>query len=1034
MSKRYTKFNSNYLMRNEHQQSDSGRIMERDWVTTNGMNVLRFGSGRRIWYNSGNFVFTTSNIPTYHKKHKLSTEIKEFVWDDVANADGTVNEVKPSFNTNDLRDYAYYGSCVELIRSTIEDIISDFPGCITSTKEQPLCNTDKGVIESFKLDNQFNIDLHHNTVKLDKYDNKMRYMSQSWSMYCIEDSSLGEDEIHQMVVIAPFGEYTVGETIPTEDYNKLSFDEKENFRQINAIKSYRIDDGENDVECPSNNEGKVMKSITITTYGGMEYIIKAYLALGDIVYTYDGENEIRILPSNKYINEYFASLTCFKKQLLRQDTKPYYSNKFITPIEYNFKMYYPERLYVWPSNGYCIDISSMAFSSFIEKMYDIGQKFDDLWCDNIYRSMTHEAIKNFDWTYSRDFYDGDAQDNIEGGERMQKILRVMGRALDDVKFYMDTIKHTNNITYDGVKNIPDAMLSDKVNLMGIDVVSTIGIDYDIDTSISDEFLSRLDKCQIDDGKKYSELPRWYSNKYSTDIYSDVCDNEMMRRLSLSVKHIMRTKGTTHGIEMMMGLFGFGKDIDYTLREEAYYTEKMIRSNECVDGTIDGKSNGDDWSSVIGVDWKTIDNHEKGSLAYEINANKELNRLYNQDPLSGIPMANMILGRDYVDGNGILHFAHSYLVPYYNQAQLYDGDLIFQGKGGWGKMLTSNDNEIGEFNYNETLSYLHVVGTIGDMLSLNGNSLDNNAIYYVVNLDEYTKHNERPPIGEDITLSHFFTLINSNETSKFSSWKNIVIQPKLNYDNTFVSVTRSTFDRFVADGDWDFEKYNYAFAKMQYLDNIISVNIGNNPHVGYGKYDDGKEFIEYMKLPFKHLIDNKDNSPQNSSLGIVAEMYNFDDIGNDVVTDKIQIMNSRNSDNYEDGKTDYVKYIKGTSDKPYENRTGYILAEENDDSRRIDGYEAVDVSDSIPNYGSEYQPAEINDLPDTSDELTKIYVHEENEYNVEKRWYINTKVLTITNKMNLDDNGLFSRYFKSVIMPYLTQVIPSTTILKLENFE
>lgn len=159
MGKRYTKFNSNYLMRSNHQDTKLGRIMERDWVTTTGMNVLRFGSGRRIWYNSGSFVFTTSNIPTYHKKHKLTTETKEWAWDDVLNADGTVNNIAPSFNTNDLRDYAYYGSCVELIRATIEEIVSDFPGCLTSTNERPLSNSTRNVVDINTIPNYVPSDL-----------------------------------------------------------------------------------------------------------------------------------------------------------------------------------------------------------------------------------------------------------------------------------------------------------------------------------------------------------------------------------------------------------------------------------------------------------------------------------------------------------------------------------------------------------------------------------------------------------------------------------------------------------------------------------------------------------------------------------------------------------------------------------------------------------------------------------------------------------------------------------------------------------
>ena len=159
--------------------------------------------------------------------------------------------------------------------------------------------------------------------------------------------------------------------------------------------------------------------------------------------------------------------------------------------------------------------------------------------------------------------------------------------------------------------------------------------------------------------------------------------------------------------------------------------------------------------------------------------------------------------------------------------------------------------------------------------------------------------------------------------------------------------------------------------MQYLDNIVSLNTGNNPHVGYGQYDDGSTYLEYMKLPFKYSIDN--SQFDNFSLYQLAKKFEFD--LNNTVNDKIQIVNSRDDD--DDDKTDYVKY-------EYDNNGG--LNENN----------------------------------------STVYD------NVEEIWYINTKVLTITNKVT-DNYGLYKNYFKTIIMPYIMQVIPSTTILKLKGF-
>ena len=1109
---RYTKFKSNYLMRSQRQHTDLGTLLERDWVTTNGLNVLRFGSGRKIWYNSGSFVFTTANIPSYHKKHKLSTETTEWKWDDCESADSTVNTVMPTFNTTDIRDYAYYGSCAELIRATIEDIISDFPGRLTSTSERIIisgdsvndwygdskalkdirpskedisydnlndeyyyfndskwhnaekvdCDRDvldkttktigsiyyvkndnavkvltskkvKGnelfylenygnatnkfapyyvhnelmyyvynyniqdfvktneipssLINGYSLNNPFNIDLHHKKVTLGTYDNAMRFMSNSWNKYCIKVKRLKDDN----------------------DCGCQNDDIDDKYcLLVGDVVGYKIED-KDESSCKSENEGRLLKIITFETNNRDINFIKVYgyYINGSITYVYKpskyGETII-IQPQQAYIDEYFNGLTGFKKQLLRQDTKPLYMNNFITPTEYNFVWYYPVKSYIWPSNDYCIDINSIAFTSFVSKLYDIGQNFDEMWSDNLYRSMTHESIKNFDWSYSREYYEGDEQDNVDGGERLQKIIRVFGRVFDDIKVYMDTLKSIPNITYDKYKNAPEALLSDNNDVSGFDVKSTIDSSYDLDTNIDSEFLDSVTKKDCwkrvyQNGDTYtitSNLSKWYPTRNSTDIYPDIADNEFMRRLVLSSKRITQTKGTQESIEMIFGMFGFG-DNDFTITEEAYYTERPIRSDECLDGTIDGEPDYEsirkdcNWSGTTGVDWKEITSSKKGDLAEEINSAKNLEKLYfyDGDTLSGTPMREVSLGRK----NNI------YLVPYYDSTQLYDDNLIYQGKGGWGKMIKSKDSGPLDDNldYQETLSYLHVVGTVGELLTINPNVVDDNDIYYVASLSDYTEYDENPPMDTEnnVTMSHYFILLDSANPNELYSWKNIVVKTSLDSDGSLQKVDNngvfeSIFGKKEGEvdlRDWKFEPdddgtetdteklgtYKYAFMKMQYLDNIFSTNLGNNPHVGYGQYDDGSKYIEYMKLPFKYLIDNSSLLYQNSSLYELSKNYTFNDITENVVNDKIQIMNSRQGKTY----SDYIKYTSNVNT------------------------------------------------------LTKDYQFTDDAYNVEKRWYINTKVLMIENKMN--PNSLFNNYFKSVIMPYVMQVIPSTTILKLKGF-
>lgn len=954
MGKRFTKFNSNYLMRSQHQRTNLGNILERDWVTTNGLNVLRFGSGRNTRYNSGNFLFTSGKVPNYNKKHKLSTETKEWKWEDCENADDTVNSVLPSFNTTDLRDYAYYGSCVELVRATVEDIITDFPGRIIRSNDR-LISDGKYVGDNiYVMSNPFQIDMHHKITTLDKYDNEMRYLAKSWSKYCVVSNGKSVD-----------------------------------------ITSYIIETRKPSA-CKDDDEGHVM--VTISINNG-DYIINGYYIEGNIVYTYESNNVISIQPQQSYIDEYFEGLSGFKKQLLRQDTKPLYMNKLITPTEVDFVWYYPVKAYVWPSDDYCIDIDSIAFSTFISNLYDIAQNFDEMWSDNIYRSMTHESIKNFDWSYRRQYTEGDEQDNVDGGERMQKILRVMGRVFDDAKVYMDTMKQMNNVSYDQYKNAPEALLSDMASMSGFEIKSTTSKDYDINTNIADflngDSISKSEywvSCKTDEGKTTktieSTLQKWYPIRKSDDIYSDVCDNEFMRRLLLSSKRIMQTKGTQEAIEMVFAMFGFGRDVDYTIEEESYTISNLIRSDECMDGTIDGEKVGEDWSNEP-VTWSEVDSTTKGDLAIEINGNKDFEQLYYSDQLSGVPLREVYLGRK----------NNSYIVPYYDSTQLYDGDLVFQCKGGWGKMISKDDCDPLDdmFDYQETLSYLHVVSGVGDLISMNVNTLEYNDIYYVVNLDDYSSYDSNPPISTDdgITMSHYFILVNRNDADSFSSWKNIVVKNELDSDGNLQMVEdKDAFEKiFGSKGedtdsrDWKYEPdndgtetdtdklgtYYYAFKKMQYLDNIISVNTGNNPHVGYGMYDDGSTYLEYIKLPFKYSIDNSHFN--NFSLEQLASKFEFK-IDEDVVSDKIQIMNTRTNGN----ETDFINY-------------------------------------KVEEDGN----------------ITESYVYDGDKHNVEKKWHINTKVLTITNNVIDSKEGFYKNYFKSIIMPYIMQVIPSTTILKLKGF-
>ena len=308
----YTKHNSNYIKTVEHQHlKDGSTIFERDWVTIGSQ--LNFGPGKIPYYNNGNFIFTTSPTPFFQKRYKNGVTVATWTYDDVKEASSTVNQIQFDEYTEDIRSFAYYGSCVEFLRATIEKIIYEFPGNITLSEDKleipPTTeNGDYTYIDGYIVNNPFQIDLHTKDVHLQQYDNELRFLSYSWQKYEVNGQ---------------------------------------------PITSYVISDWKGDLDCPQNDQYYIKKAPVVTVTINGNIVLEGYMLDRDIIFCYKGQDLV-IQPKEEIIETYFNGLKGFEKQLLTRKTKPLYTNKFITPIEYNLGYLYYNRTYTWPSDGYCI--------------------------------------------------------------------------------------------------------------------------------------------------------------------------------------------------------------------------------------------------------------------------------------------------------------------------------------------------------------------------------------------------------------------------------------------------------------------------------------------------------------------------------------------------------------------------------------------------------------------------------------------------------------------------------------------------------
>lgn len=1001
---RYSKLTSNYVLRKRHQNTKDGTIFERDWGTIGERNVIE--TGKKKVYGDSGFIFTDSTRKGIRKRNNTGEWSDAMTLDDLSpRVDSSVNQITLS-DSNDLRDYAYWGSAEDLFRGAVENIVKWFPGRLWANEEgisrQSAYDDYSEYIQNIVSDGHnnyyvtfirdtligkpceeepcINFGCFGDTEDCLTFDGKdgtndenccvqfTDRMSEVTGKDCVSFGCEGDcpevivcdHDIHIYLVNNPF-------QINLYDKNQLFGDYDNKLRNfaiswkqyvVNGmpIKSYKVWIKPYN-ECDPDYTVRYAVTITYDEFVTRLYGIKLN---NDIVWCTDTPN-ISIQPTDTIIEDYFTKLEGIEKVLLNRKTIPWYNAKFLTPIKDKNEQYiYVDKYYRWPSTNYAIDVDTYGFEGYVNSLISLGHLMDELWCDNMWGNMTHEAIKNFDWTYTREYEDGDETDNILGGTRMEHLIKITGAHFDDIKRYVDGINKKSVVTRDGVNNMPNAEMSDKASLIGWEVTSIKNSDNDnlyIDLPLFND-IGKL-PSRFEDGLKH---PKWYPQMDATKISENDNDNYFMRNLILNSAEIFRTKGTLHGIEMVMAMFGLGENdfeitqnyysiipkyADNPLYYYSYVTEPVnveeyiiIRNATSLDELLEQKNfyiseNDPDKIRFTNGDISVCYNKKETTYmagAEYANNFKDIDKFYEYNPYSGIPLNDIYVGEEH------------YLVPYFSQEFIYDGDVQFETNGGWGKLVKTGDNlyEMGlkQYDYMESVIYIDTVQNCSALTEINMFDIGKKRIFYVVDLSDYSELNNDIP--ESGNLSHYFKLIDTYNPQLFSSWRNIPLLVEQN--DEFVPVEKVYGDDHEGFADYcnsytAFEGIVYDdYLLAIYYDNVIPDNLGNNPHCGFGKYDLGTDYYNHIIQPFYYPL--KKYAFLNQDAETIAKLIRFN-----------------------------VTTLTG---------------------------------DRIIN--------EISNPVNT--------------------YFMPSKMLIIRNKLNNDN---YKNYFRKVILKYLQQVIPSTTILILQDF-
>ncbi|MFW6226177.1 MAG: hypothetical protein ACOC3V_04410, partial [bacterium] len=331
--------------------------------------------------------------------------------------------VSINLDKSDLKTFVRFGSAYEFIRTSIENIVVNYPGSLFIDPDLTIGQTTTILdynydavnnITSFRIpitniNNDFQL-IYERGSKID--ENTIKNLNDSFNEYLIWDSSRPNNNTYS---ILGFTGYTSG--------NK--------FISI-----------------------KVKNNPFPTITGNTDRI------------------SFHIKPKVRIFEEYRASLNKYEQYLIsNRDNTDGFQFKLKEPtLLDNGNVVYNKTSILWDtSDGYNIDINTTSYSRFLERILTIATKYDNIKTDLIARFLTPESIKLYDLTN-----DG----------KITKLLRLYGREFDQIREFIDSLVYVNTVKYDKTNNIPDKLVKNLARTFGWDYFDLLNEDELVESVFS----------------------------------------------------------------------------------------------------------------------------------------------------------------------------------------------------------------------------------------------------------------------------------------------------------------------------------------------------------------------------------------------------------------------------------------------------------------------------------------------------------------------------------------------------------------------
>ena len=336
--------------------------------------------------------------------------------------------VKINFDRSDLRKYVKYGSSRELFRTTIEQIIINYPVSLYVNSQLEA----GGNVTLFdRIYNTYS-NVTNISIPSSSIDNKYGFVFNAGN------------------TSEPDGNVLKNMNISYNEYNIWMSDDSDNNYEVVGFTG------------DSNSRPYVVIQVVGDPFSSVTGLT--------------GRIDFHFKPKVTHFNKFLLNLNDLEKYFLTKRLENNSGFEFMIKqplISDSGQIIYSDKNLKWTTTDkYNVDFSGGKYEKFLQQILNIGENYDTAKTDLIARFLTPDSLTLYDETDE---------------QKISKLLRIYGREFDEIRILIDSLVNINKVSYSKKENLPDQIVKNFAKTLGWEEFSIIKEEDLINSFFSTEY-------------------------------------------------------------------------------------------------------------------------------------------------------------------------------------------------------------------------------------------------------------------------------------------------------------------------------------------------------------------------------------------------------------------------------------------------------------------------------------------------------------------------------------------------------------------